>query len=463
LNTTSDVQYGQNINLNGNSQDLFLDVYEPQGDAMLERPLIIWAHGGSFISGDKTGTDVKPLAEDFAKMGYVTASISYRLGMNGIPLPGPDSVDATETVIRAVHDARAAVRFFKKDYAENGNTYGIDTSNIYFGGVSAGGVTAVHLAYLDKESEMPTDYIDTSQAGLGGGIEGNSGNPGYSGNVKAIINSAGALRDTAWMEAGSTPVISFHGDADGTVPYGTDIISMIGIFPIMMVDGSSSIHEQAENLGMNNCFEPWPGQGHVPHVGSAAYYDTLVTMSANFLSQFMCSTTNSCAYVKFTSLTMTISVTIDNMGSCDGTATVAPSGGIAPYTYLWDDPNTQTSATATGLCTGNHTVIVVDSNGDTITATIHVPAILGIPAHRYENAVAVYPNPAGSYAKVIVKNGQRLNARFELYDAVGNMVRTQNMLYSDELLINRDGLPGGMYFIKILHNEGQYTAKLIFE
>ena len=114
LNTTSDIQYGQNIDLNGNSQNLLLDVYEPQGDTMLERPLIIWAHGGSFVGGDKTGTDIKPLAEDFAKMGYVTASIDYRLGMGGLPFPGPDSVDATETVIRAVHDARASVRFFQK-------------------------------------------------------------------------------------------------------------------------------------------------------------------------------------------------------------------------------------------------------------------------------------------------------------------------------------------------------------
>ena len=296
VNVTSDIPYGSNIDFNGATVNLALDVYEPAGDALSERPLIIWAHGGSFIAGEKTGTDVVPLAQDFAEKGYVTASMSYRLGMNGIPFPGPDSVDATETVIRAVHDARAAVRFFKKDFAENGNTYRIDTNNIFFGGVSAGGVIAVHMAYLDKESEIPTSYVDTSKAGLGGGVEGNTGNPGYKGTVKAIISSAGALRDTAWMEAGDTPVISFHGDADGTVPFGTAIISMVQIFPIMMIDGSSSIHERADNLGMNNCFVPWPGQDHVPHVTNAAYYDSLVTFSTNFLLQFVCGTPANCSY-----------------------------------------------------------------------------------------------------------------------------------------------------------------------
>ena len=109
---------------------------------MTERPLIIWAHGGSFVAGSKTGTDVVPLAEDFAKMGYVTASISYRLGMENTPLPGPDSVDATETVIRAVHDGRAAVRFFRKDYVENGNTY---KAQMFWGDVEEEGKQIVEI------------------------------------------------------------------------------------------------------------------------------------------------------------------------------------------------------------------------------------------------------------------------------------------------------------------------------
>ena len=293
---TSDIQYGQNISLTGSNENLLLDVYQPDGDALAERPLIIWAHGGSFIGGSKSGNDVVPLAEDFAKMGYVTACINYRLGMNNIPLPGPDSVDATETVVRAVHDARAAVRYFRKDYVENGNSYGIDTSKIFLGGVSAGGFIALHLAYLDTESEMPTDYIDTTQAGLGGGVEGNSGNPGYSSRVKAIINSCGALRDTAYMNNNSTPVVSFHGNTDQTVPYGTDIIYMIGIFPIMTVHGSSTVHEQANKLGINNCWNPWYGQDHTPHVSNANYYDSLQTISKNFLLQFVCNTMNYCSY-----------------------------------------------------------------------------------------------------------------------------------------------------------------------
>jgi len=46
-----------------------------------------------------------------------------------------------------------------------------------------------------------------------------------------------------------------------------------------------------------------------------------------------------------------------------GTATVVASGGTPGYTYLWNDPGTQTTPTATGLLAGSYDVTVTDSNG----------------------------------------------------------------------------------------------------
>ncbi|MFH2142089.1 MAG: PKD domain-containing protein, partial [Bacteroidota bacterium] len=50
-------------------------------------------------------------------------------------------------------------------------------------------------------------------------------------------------------------------------------------------------------------------------------------------------------------------------GLCDGDATVQGSGGNPPYTYLWDDPSTQTLPVATGLCVGPVNVTVTDFDG----------------------------------------------------------------------------------------------------
>ena len=54
---------------------------------------------------------------------------------------------------------------------------------------------------------------------------------------------------------------------------------------------------------------------------------------------------------------------ISCQGAEDGQATAIPGGGTAPYTYLWDDPSTQTTQTATGLAAGTYTVSVTDANG----------------------------------------------------------------------------------------------------
>ncbi len=65
-------------------------------------------------------------------------------------------------------------------------------------------------------------------------------------------------------------------------------------------------------------------------------------------------------------------------GSCDGTASATPTNGLAPYTYLWNDPNGQTTQTATGLCAGAYCVTVTDANNCVetfcVTVTDNTPA-----------------------------------------------------------------------------------------
>lgn len=280
---TEDIVYGENIDYQGNLTELELDVYQPLGDTEEARPLIIMVHGGSFISGSKDGPDVTFLAEDFSKMGYVVASINYRLGITiGLDL----EASATESVIRGFHDGKAAVRYFRKDVAENGNTFNINPDEIYMAGVSAGGFITLHMAYMDEEEEIPS-WADTTLPGLGGGIEGESGNAGYSSEVKGIVNIAGAIGDTTWMQTDDAPVLSFHGTNDGTVPFGSDVLQLLGI-DITEVDGSSSVHEKADEIGLFNCFEIYEGEGHVPHVGNEAYYDTTRAIMSNFIGALVC-------------------------------------------------------------------------------------------------------------------------------------------------------------------------------
>src|SRR5688572_19714468 len=63
-------------------QDLFLDFYEPTGDTLTNRPLIVFQFGGGFTIGWRSEPVIPQFCDYFAKCGYAVASIDYRLGLN---------------------------------------------------------------------------------------------------------------------------------------------------------------------------------------------------------------------------------------------------------------------------------------------------------------------------------------------------------------------------------------------
>lgn len=279
-----DIPYGENINSDLNNETLVFDLYQPVDDTESQRPLIVIAHGGFFIAGSNNGLDVVPLCEDFARMGYVVASISYRMGIDNL-----FSLEQSfaEAVYRGIHDSKAAVRFFRKSAEEDGNPYGIDAEKIILGGVSAGGFIALHHAFVDLASEVP-EIINTDEPGLGGGMEGESGNPGFSSDVLGIFNISGALFSTDAIETGALkPVVSVHGTNDLTVPYGTGDVGLLG-FTIYEVDGSGPVHETLDSLEAPNCLITIEGAGHVPHVLGGADYDLTLSSIAGFISALLC-------------------------------------------------------------------------------------------------------------------------------------------------------------------------------
>lgn len=239
-----DVLYGHNTTFDGKEQDLLLDVYQPMGDTVQARPLLVMMHGGAFLFGNKRSGMLPQWSEELAQRGYVVASINYRLGY---PEPRqPTSV--LEASVRAIQDGKAAVRFFRR-YAEQ---YRIDTSQIFVWGMSAGAYTALHLAYL-QEREVPF-FLNLAKLG---GLEGESGNPGFSSAVHGVVNMWGALTDTTWIEKGDVPVVSVHGTADTVVPYNVGLVG--GVLPQY---GSMPIYHRAQHLGIRSELLLFTGAGH---------------------------------------------------------------------------------------------------------------------------------------------------------------------------------------------------------
>ncbi|MCP4439437.1 MAG: T9SS type A sorting domain-containing protein [Aureispira sp.] len=214
---TSDIPYGQSINYNGDTVSLTFDYYQATGDTTSKRPLLILMHGPDLISGSKTNTTIVELSKKLVKRGYAVANIDYRkaFSMQGL-LYKEDLFKAT---LHAAQDAKAAVRFFKAAL-QTTNSYNVDSTMIWLGGIGAGSMAAQTAVYLDDSLEVSPAWRAIIQAE--GGLEGNSGNPSFSSDVRGVINLSGAVLDTAWMANNMEPLISIHGDLDDYYPYASD-------------------------------------------------------------------------------------------------------------------------------------------------------------------------------------------------------------------------------------------------
>jgi len=244
IDSVSDIKYGSAINIKGEKEDLLLDmVTPPQTDTLKKRPLLIFIHGGGFKNNSKKGNFSSMLCSSFAKKGYVTASIEYRLGIEN----KGDITDYHEAMYRAQQDGKAAIRFFRR-YADK---YGIDTAQIFITGTSAGSKTALAIAYMD-ENEIPSD-IDRNKWGS---LEGNSGNEGYSSKVHGVINNWGALINYKWIQKGDVPLFNIAGTMDKTVPYDSSFDYHSFKY------GPYILYKHCVSLGISTGWRPFIGLGH---------------------------------------------------------------------------------------------------------------------------------------------------------------------------------------------------------
>jgi len=261
-----------------------MDIYTPNGDTEINRPLILFIHGGSFYGGDKSNIDCKDFCETFAKKGYVTASVNYRLvSLINIGSFLTNYDEQYEEVLKATVDVKAAIRYFRKDFS-NGDTYGIDPNTIFAGGTSAGGVTAVHLAYIDNISDLPTTPLDIQAVATSlGGLEGDAGNSGYSSEISGVISFAGGINTLSWIDSNDEPIVSCQGDADATVNYNCG--PGLNNPSVLTLCGSGEMHPQADLVGVLNSQLTFPGEGHGWF--AAGNSDPLFLQALNFTADFL--------------------------------------------------------------------------------------------------------------------------------------------------------------------------------
>jgi len=90
-------------------------------------------------------------------------------------------------------------------------------------------------------------------------------------------------------------------------------------------------------------------------------------------------------------------------GSCNGSATVSPSGGTGSYSYSWA-PSGGTTATASSLCFGTYTCTIKDGGLRQITKTVTITQPSAI-SHSISSQTNVSCNGGSNGAAVITASG----------------------------------------------------------
>ncbi|TND03488.1 MAG: Adhesin AidA-related [Bacteroidetes bacterium] len=226
-------------------------------------------------------------------------------------------------------------------------------------------------------------------------------NGGNNGNATISVNGGTAPYTYVWSNAQTTGTATNLTAGTYTVS-ATDVNGCVASTSVTITEPNAL----AGNLISTDpsCFGQSNGTASISVNGGTTPYtyswspggQTTPAVSGLSAGQYIVTTTdaNGCVMSQTVTLTnppvMIANTTVTNVGcynACNGTATATVINGTGPYTYLWNDPSTQTTMTAGNLCAGSYSVTVTDFNGCTAMAgaTITQPAIFAASISQSSN------------------------------------------------------------------------------
>jgi hypothetical protein len=459
---------------------LEFDVFQPAGDTVAERPLIIYLHTGTFApiirNGNATGSRndyaTQVFCNQFAARGYVVANTDYRLGWNPyLEEQAERGASLMKAAYRGIQDVKAAVRYFRMDY-ENGNTYGIDTSRIIICGQGTGGWIATCLNSVNQLSELqlpkfldPTTalpLIDTAIYGDWFGYGGDNSlnmenHKGYSSDHDMILNMGGAIGDLSWLEAGDKPMAAVHGNQDETALFTSgNLLVTVGPLSIPIIDDISGSHDvvaKSNSLGNNsaipNLFDPYTVAAKAASaslIGTEGNSGEIINQTVDNLFPFITGNAGDGAPWDFFDSLTTVGIAVNILGlpASVGTDAYLNSLETNPDMDL-DKSNAYIDSTVNFFCPRIVNGLMLPGN------------TVGITTHEVD--FNLYPNPTSDY---ISFNSSSNISEITIYDNSGKIVKRFNPnLFT--FTVDLRELPKGVYITEVKDTYKTHSEKIILK
>ena len=148
-------------------------------------------------------------------------------------------------------------------------------------------------------------------------------------------------------------------------------------------------------------------------------------------------------------------------GNTDGTVTVVPGNGTAPYTYMWS--NGLTGSNNSGLAEGDYMITVVDANGcmDVVDATVGL--FVSTDEVQFLETINIAPNPTSGLTFMNLSFNSSVDLKVEVVNVVGQNVffaQASNTM-QENFEFDLSNYSSGMYFIRLSMNGQTHIEKLI--
>ncbi len=152
--------------------------------------------------------------------------------------------------------------------------------------------------------------------------------------------------------------------------------------------------------------------------------------------------------------------TIESVNPDELTATV--TGGVPPYTYLWDDPMGQTTETAVGLESGVlYTVFVQDANG-CVTQGESMITLSNTNTISTLSDYNISPNPSNGNFSLNLSLEQSSLIEVNIMDVTGGVIETASQQANQTTFdFALSTAPAGVYFVNIIVGDEYMTEKIV--
>ncbi len=176
------------------------------------------------------------------------------------------------------------------------------------------------------------------------------------------------------------------------------------------------------------------------------------------ISSMGCTTTTQFNLTQPSEINVNASVENETAPNNGGIVVNSVSGGIPPYSYLWNTGGT--SASLLTVSAGNYTLTVTDSAGCSKTFNYTVNST--VSAEKFELAkFHLYPNPSLDGVFNISWKHASTNVDLAVVDVLGKSIPFNSIKGENHIQISLSEAARGIYFVKIIDKSKVYTLKCI--